>query len=247
MDIGIQTFTVRKEAKRDVLMTFKTLKLMGVNHIELAYVALDEQTILAIQETGIKVSAIQATYSKLSKDFNHIVNFANQVGCHKVVVSVLPLRSILFGMNAIKHFSRQLNSLNQRYIAKGFQIGFHHHDFEFKQVNGKTKLDWILSHTDPTIGIVSDTYWTKKAGYDPIVILKKIGKRLLGVHLRDIQENHRKDTILGTGMIDFKNIMAFLKDQQVYQVIEQNSKNPLSDIHQSIQYLEKIKKQFSER
>jgi sugar phosphate isomerase/epimerase len=247
MDIGLQTFTVRREAQKDVLGTFKTLKSLGFNHIELAYVALDEKTIQAIQETGLKVSAIQATFSKLSNDFDEIITFAKKVNCHTVVVSVLPMESILFGKKSIEKFSYHLNLLGQRYDSKGFQLGFHHHAYEFKRIDGKTKLDLLLSLTHSSIGIVSDTYWTKKAGYKPIEVLQKIGNRLLGVHLRDIHKNRRKDTILGKGIIDFREINNFLKHHKAYQVIEQNSKHPLSDIKQSINNLEKIKKQFSVR
>ncbi len=247
MNIGIQTYTVRKEAHKDVIQTFKTLKSLGIEHLELAYVSLDDQTIQAIRESGLKVSAIQATFKTLATKMDEMISFAKQVDCQTLVVSVLPLPCILLGQKALEKFAYHLNLLSQRYTSKGFKLGFHHHDYEFKRIDGKTKLDVLLSLTHPLIGIVSDTYWSKKAGYKPIEVMQKIGKRLIGVHLRDLHKNKRKDTILGTGTIDFKEIDTYLKNQQAYQVIEQNSKHPISDIKQSLKNLDKIKKQFSAR
>lgn len=237
MRIGVQTFTVRHEAKKDVFKTFKRLKSIGIDHIELAYVSLNNETAHAIIENKLNVVSIQATYHRLMHDMESMISFGEKVGCNVFVVSVLPLSSILFGKTALKRFTKKLNQLSKRYEAKGFKLGFHHHDFEFKRIRKKTKLEWILELTHPTIGIVTDTYWTKKAGYDPLVIIKMINQRLMGVHLRDLHHDLKHDAALGTGVIDFSSILNHLAQNSCYQVIEQNSSDPFSDLEQSITYL----------
>ncbi len=237
MKIGVQTFTVRKLAEKDSEGTFSQLKKMGVDHIELAYIPLSDETKHAILSSGLKVVAIQATMKRLTEDKDEVVRFAKSVSCDTVVVSVIPISAIIFGKRAIKRFADQLNQLSKAYQREGFRLGFHHHDFEFKQLDNQIKLKWILDLTDSSVGIVTDTYWTKKAKHEPLDIIELIGRRLIGVHLRDLDRDLKHDAPLGKGVIDFKKILEKLKHHPAYQVIEQNSSNPKQDLTASIQYL----------
>jgi sugar phosphate isomerase/epimerase len=237
MKIGVQTFTVRKLAEEDIQGTFCNLKKMDVDHVELAYIPLSDETKHAILNSGLKVVAIQATLKRLSRDKNEIVRFAKTISCDTVVVSVIPISAIIFGKRAIKRFANQLNQLSIAYQKEGFRVGFHHHDFEFKELEKQIKLKWILDLTDPSIGIVTDTYWTKKAHHDPLEVIDLIGIRLIGVHLRDLSHDLKHDAPLGEGVIDFTKILDKLKHHPAYQVIEQNSKNPNQDLATSIKYL----------
>lgn len=237
MNIGVQTFTVRKLAEVDIHGTFMKLKKMGVNHIELAYIPLSDETKQAIQQSGLKVVAIQATLKRLSRDKDEMVRFAKSVSCDTVVVSVIPITAIIFGKRAIKRFADRLNQLSSTYQKERIRLGFHHHDFEFKPVDHKIKLKWILEFTDSSVGIVTDTYWTKKAKHEPQDVIDWIGKRLIGIHLRDLDHDLKHDAPLGKGVIDFSSLLKQLKHHPAYQVIEQNSSNPDQDLPISIQYL----------
>lgn len=241
MKIGVQTYTIRKDGNIDSAEALRRVKELGFDSIELAYFPLTQGTFDAIRESGLYVHAIQAPYRTLMKDVEHVIGFASQAMCSTVVVSVLSLQAIVFGKQAIIRFAHRLNALNKTYQKSKIRLAFHHHDFEFKSIRGIKKLDILLEHLDPTIGIVTDTYWTKKAGFDPLSLMISLGNRLIGVHLRDYDDMQRKDTSIGQGSIDFESILAYIETLPVYQVIEQNTMTPYPDLEKSIHHLQKIK------
>ena len=104
-------------------------------------------------------------------------------------------------------------------------------------------MDELLSKTSK-IKFVHDTYWTARCGIDPAKQIVRFGDRLLGIHLRDLDFSKKlidvvpHDTWVGGGVIDFRSVLSAAKKVGCeYFVIEQNSKDPYSDIKKSYNYL----------
>jgi len=239
MKLGVQTYTIRKTAKKNLSYALDELLRIGVHNVELARLELNEELSLTLAKKKIEVLSIQMKMSKLIKDIELISAFSKKVGCKLVIVSVLSLPAILFGKRSLLKFSRKLNLLVELYKQKGIQVAFHHHHFEFKKMGNETKLNFLLEHTVHDLLIVSDTYWSKKSGYEPHEVINLIGDRLIGVHLRDylIQENGvPKDCEVGYGLIDFDQVILASK-HATYAVIEQNTKREIESIEKSMVYL----------
>ena len=239
MKLGVQTYTIRKTAQKNLSHAFDELLRIGIHKVELARLDLNEELTLTLSKKKIEVLSIQMKMSKLFKDIDHISAFAKKVGCKLVIVSVLSIPAILFGKRSLQRFTKKLNLLVELYKQKGIQVAFHHHHFEFKKIDNETKLNYILNHTANDLYIVSDTYWSKKSGYEPHEVIEQIGDRLIGVHLRDylIQENGvPKDCEVGFGLIDFDQVMLASKNAD-YLVIEQNTKTEMESIEKSVDYL----------
>jgi len=239
MKIGVQTYTIRKTAKKNLSHALDELLRMGIHQVELARLELNDELSLMLLKKKIEVLSIQMKMNKLVKDFDHVSTFAKKVGCRLVVVSVLSFPAILLGKKSLLKFAKQLNALVHLYKQKGIAVAFHHHHFEFRRIESESKLKFLLNHTVNDLYIVSDTYWSKKSGNEPHEIIEQIGDRLIGVHLRDymIQENGIPiDCEVGSGLIDFNQVMLASK-HATYAVIEQNTKTEIESIEQSIKYL----------
>lgn len=79
-----------------------------------------------------------------------------------------------------------LAKLGEAFRKRGFGFGWHNHDFEFKALpNGKLPMD-ILLDTAPHNEWEMDVAWVVKGGHDPIEWMKKHGKRINAVHVKDI-------------------------------------------------------------
>jgi sugar phosphate isomerase/epimerase len=247
MILGVQTYTIRELQKENFKNAMEQLKILGVDSVELSRVEITKENAIIINDSQMKILSIQLTMKKLERDFDQIVEFCQVTACPIVVVSVLPLYAIFGGKNKMLIFSRRLNLLHLRYQKVGIKLAFHHHDFEFKTIKGETKLSILLNNTHPEIKIVSDTYWSKKSMVEPEDLIKDLGVRLLGVHLRDCTDLKQKkvhDCELGEGIISFNKVLDAASLYSVYGVIEQNTKTPLQSLQKSIQHLKKIQDKY---
>lgn len=238
---AVQTYTIREAWKNDPALSLTRLKQLGVKRLELARVPFVPETARIVLASGLEVVSIQAKFKEWSHHFEPMLAFANAVGCKIAVVSVSSLASILFGKRAVLRYGKRLDELSFRFKKEGIVLALHHHDFEFRMTQGKTKLEWLLS-TTKEVGFVSDTYWCKKAGFEPEAVARQIGDRLIGLHLRDfdVQNPDHPDTELGNGSIDFAGLLSNLPASVAYGAIEQNTLDPYGSLSQSIAHLQTI-------
>jgi sugar phosphate isomerase/epimerase len=237
MKVGLQTYTIRHALAEDVAQGFQQAQSMGFDDFELARISFDESELSICQSLNIRAYAIQDTLQSLRKHFQKRCRFMHELHIPLAVVSVLSIPAILGSQKAILTFCQNVNALAKMYESAGLQLAFHHHDFEFRVRNGRLKFDWILDHLDPGVGIVMDTYWVQKAGFDPLVWAKKLGPRLRGIHLRDLQKPPgNRDCPLGEGVVDFPALFKEIDCNRVYTVIEQNSQTPFLDVAKSLAY-----------
>ncbi len=235
MKLGVQTYTIRELVKNNLRKTLQDLKDLGIQNIELAYIPLTEQNIIVIKNSKIKVLSLQLKLKILKKDFDTIVKHCNDLKCRRVVVSVMPLYAILGGRRAIIKLSKELNHLKDQYKKEHIEFAYHHHDFEFKKIKNKTKLDILLEHIDMDVKMVTDTYWAAKSNVNPADLINSLKNRIMGVHLRDLRTPH--DAEVGQGIIDFKEVLFEAKKYASYAVIEQNTKQPFESLKLSTDYI----------
>src|SRR5664280_1323900 len=114
-------------------------------------------------------------------------------------------------------------------------FGYHNHDFEFDTVEGKVPyFDVFLPEIDKDLLTMElDLFWTTKAGQDPVEIFKKYPGRFQLFHMKDMltkkapifTTNGVNDFApVGTGLIDFKRILAAKKTAGMkYMIVEQDN------------------------
>lgn len=132
----------------------------------------------------------------------------------------------------------------------GIQFGYHNHNFEFADVEGKIPFfDIMMPELDKELVTIElDLFWTTKAGQNPVEIFKKYPGRFQLLHMKDMftreapfftTDGVKDFAPVGAGVIDFKTILAS-KDVAgaKYIVVEQDNRGgeptPLEDIKTSI-------------
>ncbi len=239
MLIALETYTIRKEMRLNRKAAFTKVHDQGIDHVELTRTSFDEDTLLDLKETKLKVVSIQVKLNKLETSKQKLVDFLLSSRADIAVVSVMPTRTILGGKRAVLHLAKRLEILAESLSLQGIRLAYHNHDFEFRKVSGKTKFDWLLENTGDKVHFVLDVYWTKKHKEDPLYWLKKIGNRLIGLHLRDCSVDG-SNTEVGSGTVDFPRLFAEAPANVIYGAIEQNSRDPFTSIKVSHGYLQKI-------
>ncbi|MEO6497926.1 MAG: sugar phosphate isomerase/epimerase [Mucilaginibacter sp.] len=144
-----------------------------------------------------------------------------------------------------KTIAHKLNEAGELTKKAGIQMAYHNHDFEFKDFGGKNGLDILLEETDPQlVKVEMDIYWIVRGGGDPVTLFKKYPGRFPLWHVKDMDKiDSKRNTEVGTGTIDFKNIFAHAKLAGLdYPFVEQENFtiDPYESIAKSAAYLKSI-------
>jgi sugar phosphate isomerase/epimerase len=98
----------------------------------------------------------------------------------------------------------------------------------------------MVKDRHPKIGACVDTGHYIRSDEDPVEALERLGKRVFGVHLKDVKtlvRNGKRDkryTVLGQGDLDIPGTLRVLRSLKYSNCLsleyEENPENPLSDI-----------------
>lgn len=247
--VGVQLFTVRKEANRDLKKTLLRLREAGFSSFEIAYIPFAEENASIIKSLEISdslsVSSMQVKPSLLIAHEREIASFAHEVNCPTLVVSRLPLSCILGRDREMTAFADTINQLIETYAEKGLSLAYHHHYWEYVTMDsGETRLSFLLRHC-PKLRFVNDVYWSAKSGKNPPDQIREFGQRLAGIHLRDIEDYRAftkvktQDCELGKGLLDIPAILSEAERVSCpYLVLEQKmTKHPFESLSESRRYL----------
>lgn len=173
------------------------------------------------------------------------IEAAHITGMEYIIVPHLD-DNLIKTVDDFKHIADKLSAAAAVCKKAGLKFGYHNHNFEWKQVDGTTFYDTILSQTDPeTVKMEMDLYWVVRTGQDPVEIIKAHPGRFFAFHIKDMDKNnHEKNTEVGTGTIDFKRIMGYAKLGGVkHFIVEQENYtniDPYVSITQSCSYVKNV-------
>ena len=243
-EIGVQTFTIRKQQKKDPRQAYLPLAQLGIRDLEIARIHFDDKSGLRVREVidalGLRVVAIQVKPRHVFGAVEDVVAFCNRTGCRRVVISMLPFSCILGSEQKFYDFVAKLDRQHAIYAAHGIELAYHHHNWEYITLScGKTRMDVLLEETK-NIQFVHDTYWTTKCGLSSPHQIRRFGNRLMGIHLRDLTLHKKglqvqsRDGAIGDGVVDFPAVLAAAREVGCgYCVIEQKTPTPYADLQRS--------------
>ena len=264
--IGLQLYTVKEEANKDLLGTLKTLQSIGYREVETAgfYGKSGKEMRKILADHGMTAPSAHGSMGDIVKNMQQLVDGAAEVGAKYFVCAfpaLPPGASAANGaalassitMDHWKWNAEQLNKLGEVAKKAGLKAGYHNHNMEFRSYNGVVAFDELLRLTDPSLVTIElDLAWVVTAGADPIAYLKKHANRISMLHVKDV----RKDVVIsatdlksqtvevGRGKIDWKSIFAACdpKHLQHYFVEQENFTGPTLDaVRTSYQYLSTLK------
>ena len=251
IDIGVQTYTIRKAQKKSISDAYLPLIELGIKNYEISRIDFSRKNALLVKKLikkhGIEATAIQVKPKYVFNFTGKIIEFCKITGCKNVIISMLPFRCILGKEAEFYEFISLLDSKYEEYEKYGITLAYHHHNWEYVTLsNGKKRMDELISQTKK-IKFVHDTYWTAKCGISPTIQIREFGERLLGVHLRDLSLHKRRlsvisrDGAIGDGVINFCEVISEAEKAGCkYFVIEQKSKTPYLDLKRSYEACKSI-------
>ena len=201
---------------------------------------------MAVMLAGMGVTAPAGHFAlaALSADVNKVIDTAKAAG-HGIVICPFLMPNERKTLDDYKKLCAVLNKSGEACKKAGLAFGYHNHDFEFKELEGKLPYDLILAECDKnTVKMEMDLGWITHAGKDPLTYFAKYPGRFITVHVKDMDASQKQITMeLGRGKVDFKRILAKSKQAGVqHYFVEQDntSLTPLESIKISMEYLKKL-------
>ncbi|GJG86360.1 hypothetical protein tb265_15410 [Gemmatimonadetes bacterium T265] len=237
---GIQLYTARSLMATDVEGTLGALAKIGYKEVEFAgYYNRDPKALRStLDGLGLTAPSAHIPLDVLRTGLGPALDAAAVLG-HQYIVCpfVMPDQRNADGFRRIID---DLGRIGGEVKARGMQLAYHNHDFEFKPLpDGKLPYDLMLAGTDASlVKMEIDLYWITFAGKDPLAYISADPARYPLCHVKDLSRTggtpHMAD--VGQGSIDFRNIFAHAQFQH-YFVERDDTKDPLASARVSEQAL----------
>ncbi|MFF2889562.1 sugar phosphate isomerase/epimerase family protein [Paenibacillus sp. NPDC057967] len=246
---GIQMYSLRDEAERDILGTLEKIAEMGYKAIEsIGYFNAPPEQLkkradeLELAIPSMLVSLNFKTLAKLDRDFHNDIEFAAGIGVSYIIVPWVPMHEQPT-IEDMHFLADVLIRCGEQARAAGMKLALHNHDYEWKLVDGRPAFDRILELVPEELLVAElDLGWIYMAGYDPVEYLKKHKARTPLVHIRDFKMG-RKDTELGKGIVGIERLLQEIEKSDVeYMFVEQEDflTSSVDSAKANILYLKKM-------
>lgn len=243
--IGLQLYSLRADARQDLERTIADIAEIGYDDVELlgsfdnfgmAPARLRE----VLDRNGLRAPSTHVGGSALD-DFDRQLDDAETLGHEYIVVASLP-SSGERSLDNYRRWADRFNEAGQRARARGIWIGFHNHAGDHEPIDGIVPYDVFVERTEPSlVRHQLDTGNCAMANRDPLEYLRRYQSRYWLFHIKDVPEpGVIRDTELGTGIIDFRTLIAEIENiEQKHLFVEQETYpgTPLDSVRRDYEWL----------
>ena len=250
--LGVQLYTVRHEAKRDLPAVLEAIRKIGYTEVETywdIYRHPAAELRRMINDHGLKVPSGHFNYHGLEAKFD----YAKSLGVEYVICPMLP-ENMWLTLDGYKRAADQFNIWGEKIRQAGMQFGFHNHNYEFRRFGDTTGFETMMNRCDPKLVCIEmDCYWITQAGGDPLQMFQQYGNRIKLLHLKDrkpgFPTSQVKDaaaehfTEVGAGTFHWQEILAAAEKNGVKHLFVERDSGDLpamESLRISFQNLQKI-------
>lgn len=229
MDIGFQLYSARNEP---LDQTLELVSKLGYTHVE-GYGSLytDPADLKAkLAKYNLTMPTAHIGLADL-EDSGKALKLGETLGIKVLVCPWLAPDQRPTSADGWKTFGDKLQKIGKPIQDAGYQFGYHNHDFEFIQYDGRYAMDLLLEAA-PAVNVEADVAWIVRGAADPATWLPKFGDRIVAVHVKDIApkgENADEDgwADAGHGTVGWDKLFPLIKSKtkSKYFVAEHDNPN----------------------
>ncbi len=246
--VGVQLYSLRDDAARDLERTLADIAAIGYRDVELLgsfnnFGMPPAQLRQVLDRNGLRAPSTHVGGNALDQ-LDRNIDEALTLGHQYIVLASLPIQ----GQRTLDDYRRwadRLNEAGQVTLRRGIRMAFHNHANDLTPINGTVPYDILIERTDPqVVRHQLDTGNAAMAGRDPIEYLQRYGSRFWLFHIKDVpQLGASKDTELGTGVINFRRLLASIPDidnKLLYVEQETYPATPLESVRRDYTYISQL-------
>ena len=244
--VGLQLYSLRDDARRDLERTLADIAAAGYRDVEMLgsfnnFGMPPARVREILQRNGLRAPSTHVSGTALD-DLERQLDDAQTLGHQHLIVASLPIKGTPT-LDDYRRWADRLNDAGRRARTRDIWVGFHNHAGDFTLVDGKVPYDLLIERTDPSfVRMQLDTGNLAMAGRDPLDYLRRFGNRYWSFHIKDVpQLGATQDTDLGKGVIDFRRLLASIDDiDRKFLFVEQETYptgTPLESVRRGYAYL----------
>jgi sugar phosphate isomerase/epimerase len=229
--------------ERDVAATLARVAEIGYGEVEFAgyFGHSPSETRRFLADAGLRAPSAHVDANLVEEAWPATLEAASAVGHEYVVVPSIP-ESKRTSLDDWRRTAERFTQAAAEARAAGLQFAYHNHDFEFREMEGRTPLDVFLETADPDLVQVElDLFWIVHAGGDPIAFIDRWPGRIPLVHVKGRMADGRR-TEVGSGVIDWAEIFRRRERAGIrhYFVEQDDPEEPFQSVEASFRYLSQL-------
>jgi sugar phosphate isomerase/epimerase len=243
--VGVQLYSLRDDAKRDLERTLADIAAAGYNDVEMLG-SMDNfgmppaRLRAVLDRNGLRAPSTHVGGNALD-DLDRQLDVARTLGHEYLIVASLPIQGRPT-LDDYRRWADRLNVAGRQARTRDVWIGFHNHASDFTLVDGAAPYDLLIERTDSSVTRHQlDTGNLAMAGRDPLDYLTRFGNRYWSFHIKDVPRlGADHDVELGKGVLDFKRLLASIGDiDRKHLFVEQETYpgTPLESVRRDYQYI----------
>ena len=203
--LGVQLYSVRDDiGPGDLGRTLRRLAAMGFTHVEPYRIGENTAELAAaLDETGLKATAAHANV--VAGELDTCLAAAEQLGLSTLIVPWAEPTTLL-DRDGIGKLAAAVNEAAREAAYHGIRVGYHNHDFEFRQwVDGVPAYDILVDALADSVVLELDTHWASVGGADVFELLPRLAGRVRFLHVTNEPPDDDDPPVLGvdiTGRMD---------------------------------------------
>ena len=260
--IGLQLWTVRNQLAADPKATLKTIADAGYKQVELMDTSQLEKLQPICKQLGLNITSSFMNWQSICTPgakgvptVDAIVESASKAGLKHLVFGYIG-KGHRETAAKMKSHAVAANAMGAKCKAKGIQLCYHNHSFEFAKLSDSKKngFEVLMEQLDKDlVKFEVDVFWVKIGGWNEMETLEKLDGRVSQVHLKDLKKGVGVITDegqvpvdafqeLGAGTIDMSKVLELAEQVGAdnCHVEQDQSPAPLKSIGTSIDHLKTL-------
>ena len=212
-ELSVQLYTVREALAADADQTLERLAGLGFRQVEpFGLLSYADQLRAGLSRHGLTAPT---THQQLAgADLDAVFGTARDLGIGTVIEPHVDQERWQTESGVIE-VAHALNQAAAAAAAYGVRVGYHNHHFELESIIGdRHALEVFADHLAPEVVLEVDTYWAYAGGADVPALLRRLGDRVVALHVKDGDGTLDPSTqvAVGSGRLPIRDILAAAPD-----------------------------------
>lgn len=247
--LGLQLYSVREQAAKDLSAVLSAVGKMGFAGVEFAgYYGWEKKPAdlrKLLDDNNLVCCGTHTALDTLQGDnYKRTVELHKTLGNRFLIIPWLDAKRFFSTEQACKETARMLNELTDKAAADNMRVGYHAHAHDLHKLGDTTPWDIIFSNTKPQFIMQLDTNNCLTGGGDPYAILRRYPGRSATIHLKEFSKTN-PEAAIGEGDIRWPEIFELCETTggtEWYIVEHESGKEPLKSVKACIDNLRKMGK-----
>ena len=225
--IGLELFSVRNELAKDLPGTLKAVAKMGYAGVEFfsPYYSwkpdYTKDVRKQLDDLGMKCfSTHNGPKSFTPEGLDYAIELNQILGSRFIV---LASAGRVEGLDGWKKVADSLSAAVPKMKAARMAPGYHNHQLEFKELDGKRPMEVIAANTPKDVVLQLDVGTCVEVGYDPIAWVLKNPGRIKSMHCKEWSKEKGYRILPGDGAAPWKKLLQTVEKSGgvEYYLVEQ--------------------------